>query len=185
METLCIDFLNSDWGDFRGRWREDRLLQPAWVEQFLVRWNIEVPQPLDAASLFALQAQRTLLRRMIEALAHAERADDDLASLNALLRLVPFTHQLTYEGEGYGLELLPLERDWNWVQVQIALSFVEMLIEHDPHRMKICENPGCRGIFYDESKSRTRRYCTKDKCANLMKLRRFRARHRPATQEEV
>ena len=51
------------------------------------------------------------------------------------------------------------------------------LAYHDPKRLKICANTYCRGIFYDESKSRTKLYCTPEKCANLWKARRYRARH--------
>jgi predicted RNA-binding Zn ribbon-like protein len=76
------------------------------------------------------------------------------------------------------LEVVPLKKDWDWVQVEIAASFAHLLVDYDRKRLKICANPNCRWIFYDESKSRTRRYCTPDKCANLLKVRRFRARRK-------
>ena len=75
------------------------------------------------------------------------------------------------------MEMVPVKSDWEWVQAEIAASFVHMLASHDAQRLKICANPNCRWIFYDESKSRTKQYCTSDKCANLMKVRRFRAHH--------
>src|SRR5207244_1417681 len=79
-------------------------------------------------------------------------------------------------GEKFELEMVPLARDWRWVMAEIAASFADLLAKHDSKRLKICENPNCRWIFYDESKSRTRRWCTNNKCANLWKVRRFRAR---------
>ncbi|TMC65135.1 MAG: CGNR zinc finger domain-containing protein [Chloroflexota bacterium] len=39
-----------------------------------------------------------------------------------------------------------------------------------------CENPDCRWVYYDESANQNRRWC-EDSCANLMRVRRFRARH--------
>ncbi len=38
---------------------------------------------------------------------------------------------------------------------------------------------GCCGwVFYDRSKNRSRKWCEQATCANLMKVRRFRQRHR-------
>jgi predicted RNA-binding Zn ribbon-like protein len=86
--------------------------------------------------------------------------------------------RLRWDGEQYQIEVVPVRRDWRWVMGEIALSLADLLAYSDTRRLKICENPHCRGIFYDESKSRTKRYCTSDKCGNLLKLRRFRARHK-------
>ncbi|HTD18809.1 MAG TPA: hypothetical protein VK667_04690, partial [Ktedonobacteraceae bacterium] len=38
MDALCLDFLNSEFRDFRGRWVKDQLLEAGWLEQFLIRW---------------------------------------------------------------------------------------------------------------------------------------------------
>lgn len=43
MELLCLDFLNSDWRDWRGSGRrEDRLDKSDWVEQFLQGWRLVI-----------------------------------------------------------------------------------------------------------------------------------------------
>jgi len=178
MDAACIDFVNSEFRDFRGRWARDELQQPGWLERFLVRWGLQVASPPDANTLPALVGLRSLLRHMVEMLANGQFSDSDLATLNAALLKGPSNRQLVQDDRGYRLELIPLKKDWNWVQAEIAASFAELLASHDPRRLKVCQNANCRGIFYDESKSRTRRYCTVDKCANLMKVRRFRARHK-------
>jgi predicted RNA-binding Zn ribbon-like protein len=178
MDALCVDFINSDFRDFRGRWVRDDLLRPEWLEQFLTKWELPAENPPDAAVIASLQALRSLLQRMIEAIAGGKIAETDLALFNAILLKVPLKRNLTYNTEGYQVELIPMKRDWNWVQAEIAASFAHMLTHHDPRRLKLCANPYCRGAFYDDSKSRTKRYCTADKCANLMKSRRFRTRHK-------
>jgi predicted RNA-binding Zn ribbon-like protein len=178
MDALCLHFINSEFRDFRGRWVRDDLQQPGWLEQFLVKWGLQVETPLNAAVLASLVTLRALLRRMIETLADGQIADDDLAMLNAILLKVPMKRSLMKDTQGYWLELVPLMKDWDWVQAEIAASFIHMLTDHDPGRLKLCANPNCRWAFYDDSKSRTRRYCTSDKCANLLKAQRFRARHR-------
>jgi predicted RNA-binding Zn ribbon-like protein len=176
MDALCIQFMNSEFRDFRGRWVRDDLLQPDWLEHFLVKWQLQVDAPLDAAPIAALVTLRTLLRSMLEALADGQISDEDQASFNAILLKIPLRRFLVNDAEGYRLEIVPFKKDWDWVQAEIAASFAQMLTAHDPRRLKVCANPSCRGAFYDESKSRTKRYCTSDKCANLWKLRRFRAR---------
>ncbi|HYU73240.1 MAG TPA: CGNR zinc finger domain-containing protein [Ktedonobacteraceae bacterium] len=178
MDAVCLDFVNSEFRDFRGRWIRDDLLQPGWLEQFLARWGLQVDSPLDAATQAALIALRALLRRMIEALVDGQIADHDQAALNAILLKTPLNRRLVNDREGYHLEMEPLQKDWDWVQAEIAASFAHLLAYHDPRRLKICANTNCRWVFYDEGKSRTRRYCTSDKCANLLKVRRFRARHK-------
>ena len=181
MDSICLDFINSEFRDFRGRWVRDDLQQPGWLEQFLVKWGLQVDRPPDTATLTTLVALRTLLRSMIEALVEGQIADHDQASLNAVLLKMPLSRRLAKDTGGYRLEMVPLKKDWDWVQAEVAASFAHLLAYHDPRRLKICANPNCRGVFYDESKSRTRLYCSPDKCANLMKARRFRARHKSSS----
>ncbi len=178
MDTICLDFINSEFRDFRGRWVRDDLQQPGWLEQFLVKWGLQVDRPPNAATLTTLITLRTLLRSMIEALVEGQIPDHDLAALNAVLLKMPLNQHLVKDIEGYRLEMVPLKKDWDWVQAEVAASFAHLLAYHDPRRLKVCVNTNCRGVFYDESKSRTKLYCTPDKCANLMKVRRFRARHK-------
>ncbi len=167
MDTICLDFINSEFRDFRGRWVRDDLQQPGWLEQFLVKWGLQVDRSPDGATLTTLVALRTLLRSMI---------------VNAFLLKMPLSRRLIKDTEGYRLEMVPLKQDWDWVQAEIAASFAHLLAYQDLRRLKMCANTNCRWVFYDESKSRTRLYCTSDKCANLLKARRFRARHKSNLQ---
>jgi predicted RNA-binding Zn ribbon-like protein len=180
LQPLFADFLNSIWRDWRGSGRtEDRLEMPAWRKEFLDTWGfsqaVESPQPGELAALAEL---RSLLLRMVEALVAQEQLlDRDVDELNRFLARRPATHHLTKVEEGYRLEMLPAARDWNWVMTEIALSFARALAG-DYRRIKICDNPDCRWVFYDESRNRTRRWCEDRYCGNLMKVRRFRARRR-------
>jgi len=178
MDSICLDFINSEFRDFRGRWVRDDLQQPGWLEHFLVKWGLQVDRSPNAATITTLVALRTLLRTMIEALVEGQIADHDQAALNVVLFKMPLNRRLMKDTEGYRLEMVPLKRDWDWVQAEVAASFAHLLANQDPRRLKICANTNCRGVFYDESKSRTKLYCTSDKCANLLKARRYRARHK-------
>ncbi len=181
MDAICLDFINSEFRDFRGRWVRDDLLQPGWLEQFLARWGLQIESPAGEATIEELLALRALLRQVVEALAAGQVSDNDLAALNAIMLKAPSVRHLGRDGEEYWVELVPLKKDWTWVQTEIVASFADLLSHHDPQRLKICQNANCRGIFYDESKSRTKIYCTPNKCANLLKVRRFRARHKSTT----
>lgn len=178
MEALCIDFVNSEFRDFRGRWMRDDLQQPGWMEQLLAKWGIQVEETLDTTILTTLVSLRALLRSMIEKLPAGDISGEDQAALNAIMLKMPLYRHLEKDTSGYHLNLIPLKKDWDWVQAEIAASFVHVLVYHDPKRLKICANTYCRGIFYDESKSRTKLYCTPEKCANLWKARRYRVRHK-------
>ena len=178
MEALCVDFINSEFRDFRGRWMRDDLQQPGWLEQLLAKWRIQVDRPLDTTMLTTLGSLRTLLRSMIEKLSTGDITDEDQAMLNAIMLKMPLCRYLEKGTDGYNLKMVPLKQDWDWVQAEIAASFAHVLAYHDPKRLKICANSYCRGIFYDESKSRTKQYCTPEKCANLWKARRYRERHK-------
>lgn len=182
MELLCLDFMNSDWRDYRGSGeRRDRLESETWLGRFLARWGLEVEAKPSKATLASLGALRATMWRIAEAIA-AEQAPKaaDLAALNAALESAAVARRLVRVDEAFRLELVAARRDWTWVAGEIAASFGELLAERDPHRLKICDNPDCRWVFYDESKSRTRRWCA-DVCGNLIKVREFRARQkRPA-----
>ena len=69
----------------------------------------------------------------------------------------------------------------------VAFSAVELLTEADPRRVKLC--PGgqaeddpvrCAWLFYDETKNRSRRWCTMEDCGSAAKSRALTARRRAA-----
>jgi len=176
--NLCLEFLNSEWGDFRGRFRRDQLEQPAWVQDFLKRWGLEVAEPFTAEHLKALVDLRSVLRQIFETLPAGEPPREALDALNRILLGVPPVRRLVWSPErGYELEEAPAVKDWRWVMTEIAAAFADLLVNSEKKRLKVCQNPYCRGYYYDDTKSGTQRWCI-PQCANLWKARRFRARQR-------
>ena len=180
MEMACLDFLNSEFRDFRGRWQRDDLLSPVWFGTFLARWGLQIDMPPETVPLREFEALRATMTRIVEAIPVGNVLQEDLNALNSVLQQVPSIIQVSWDEreQKFHQESLPLRKDWQWVMMELAASFSDLLVHHDTLRVKVCENPYCRWIFYDESKSRTKRWCTNDKCANLWKVRRFRARHK-------
>ena len=177
MDHLCLAFVNSERHDYLGSERvEDRLEQPSWREQFLITWNLHVQSPLDSAQLASLRILRTWLRDVIEAQVSGRPfSPKDLEIVNRYLGMVSFTRQAISTGSSYQTILLPQQKDWKWVEVEIVSSFMDLISHYDPSRLKRCSNPSCRWIYYDESKNQSRSWCD-ETCANLIRVRRARAR---------
>lgn len=178
MDALCLDILHSDWHDYRGSGLdEDRLLKPGWLEHVLARWGLDVGNLLNEHNIAEMQALRALMQRIVQSfLTEQEPEEEDLAVLNTYLDAAPSSLQLINGYKKYQLKQLPLHNGWSWVLGQVAISFAELLTQRDTARIKQCENPDCRWIYYDESANQTRRWC-EDSCANLMRVRKHRMQH--------
>jgi predicted RNA-binding Zn ribbon-like protein len=50
-------------------------------------------------------------------------------------------------------------------------------------RAKVCPKDSCRWAFYDQSRNRSRRWCTMDVCGNREKTRSFRERQQGVAQD--
>jgi predicted RNA-binding Zn ribbon-like protein len=174
---LFIDFANSEWYDGRGHLR-DRLRDPSWRRAFLEEWGLERYGPLDGASLRELVDLRSALRSIAESLHRGRRPDErDLEHLNRVLAAHPVRFRLSGGGPQPELDAVPLPgRGSGSIAGEIALSAAQFLAEGELDRLKLCANPGCRWMFYDETKNRSRRWC--GPCGNVDKVRRYRERQR-------
>jgi predicted RNA-binding Zn ribbon-like protein len=176
LRYMWIDLVNSQELDGFGN-ATDHLANPRWVVGFLRHWGFD-PALARRVPRTTLAALRSVLRRVAGALARGRRpAPADLGALNATLRQ-PATRRLSASARRYGLALEPVRGGWRWVEAQVAASLGEMLVHEPARRLKICPNPGCAWVFFDETKGNTRRWCSDRTCGNRAKVRRFRARRR-------
>lgn len=184
MDLLWTDFLNSEWHDWRGSGRsEDRLDKPEWLAEFLAEWNLSAPIPPEPKELSALKALRALLHRMAEGLvAGTDPSTDDLRELNRVMSRGKVSRQITQTNDGHRLDLIPVEKNWPQTMAEIAASFARTLSEGEGTRIRICENPDCLWVFYDNTRNRSKRFCDDKLCGNLMKVRKFRERQRREQQ---
>ncbi len=184
MDEPWIELLNSDWHDFRSQGpAEDRLESPQWVGGFLAQWKLSPRVVAAKSTRIGLGELRSLLKRLVLTIAEGQRPHpDDLETLNAYLAAGPFHCRLQYVPEAdrvYYLRMEPVRENLQTTLAHIARSFAEVLVAGDPARIKLCENPDCRWVFYDRSRSRTRRWCEgASGCGNLLKVRRFRERQK-------
>lgn len=184
MDFLYLDFVNSSEKDYLTGEPQEHLKEVGWLENLLTRYDLIMPTALTPTAMKSLTAFRTILRRVTEALIEGEEfADEDTAKLNQYLAKVTLRRRLDNTKGAPHLKLVPQQQNWDWVQAEIVTSLVDFIAQRDRERLKICDNHNCCWIFYDESKSRTRRYCSDHTCGNLIKVRRFRERHKADAKE--
>lgn len=187
--ALCLDFANTvSWRG--GATPADRL--PSYGE--LVRFFAQsgLVSDVEARRLKAEAARRPdiaarTLRRAVELREALYRTfaglaagrsprPGDLAPLNALLPAALIHLRVSRVGGRLGwkwdADALSLDQPL-WPVARDAAVF---LTSSDFSRLRTCENPQCRWLFVDTSKSGTRRWCSMAVCGNRHKLRRFRRR---------
>ncbi|WP_010503121.1 CGNR zinc finger domain-containing protein [Paenibacillus elgii] len=172
------DFLNSMWRDWRGSGRsEDRLESPEWIGQWLSKHSLTAPHLPSPQEMVELKKLRDLLLRIVQACAAGSQPDpEDLGELNRVMANGPVVRQIVRTDERYRLDCVPTLFGWTQIGAEIAASFAQTLADKDPARMRICSNPDCLWVYYDDTRNRSKRYCDDKLCGNLMKVRRFRAR---------
>ena len=176
----ALDLANSQHG--RG---PDLLEDARWFERYRAHWGYVAAGPPGASSRTRLLELRVLLRRISETLDAGKTPEAaDLAQLDRVLGGANVRRELSVEAGSLQLRLAPARPDWRWVLSEIASSFVELLARGEADRLKVCDNPECRFVFYDASKNRSRRWCAHTTCGNRHKVRRFRERQRARARSE-
>lgn len=177
MDELCLDFINSKWYATH-KLNKEILRENDLLMNFFSKRNLHIDGSPDSEIQEALLELRSLLEKTLEEfVTNRSVSKDALSKINNYLREVPCVRVVEQVDEKYRVALKPVSLGWDWIMAEIAASFVQLLWECDVERIKICENPECRWVFYDETKSRTKRWCD-DTCASRMKVRRFREKRK-------
>jgi predicted RNA-binding Zn ribbon-like protein len=174
-KTACwLDLVNSEEWDTYGN-RTDWIDDPCWLPYFLQQWHFIAPahSAFPAASFKTLRA---VLRKSCQALFAGQLiSGKELRALNDTLN-VAGKRELFRRQHGLRVEFVPESKGWEWILAEIALSFADLLARESGARVKICDNPDCRWVFYDTTKGKTRRWCSDKVCGNRYRVRRARVR---------
>lgn len=188
MERLWTDFVNSYWRDWRGSGHsEDRLEKSEWQQRWLERWELNAPVPASVSEVDIMRSFREQLQQMAHRLADGGLLNaKDLEWLNTTLAKGPVYRKLDSdqsqeEQPKVQLKLIAVEHSWQQVMAEVAADFVQTIAEGEGRRIRFCDNPDCLWVFYDDTRSRTKKYCDDKMCGNLMKVRRFRERQKKQT----
>jgi predicted RNA-binding Zn ribbon-like protein len=173
------DLVNSEEWDTFGR-RTEHLTDPSWLAYFLKQWHFRKLQG-DAIPLTEFRRLRTVLRNACEALRSGHSlSDGDLRVLNGYLNTAG-KHRVIRGQNGrrhdeFEIEFAPIVAGWSWILALTALSFASLLANGESERVRICENDGCKWVFFDNTKARRRRWCSDKVCGNRDRVRRARAK---------
>src|SRR5215469_5805394 len=138
MELLCLEFANSEFRDFRGRWTRDDLRDAEWRARFLEKWHLHVEEPVTEAILEELSGLRAFLIHIINTLHTPEGISaQDLTALNSRLKKTPFHYRVEEVAGELHMASLPLQQNWDWVQNEIITDFLTLLVEFDTQRLKV------------------------------------------------
>jgi len=193
---LALDFVNTasrrDAGPLNDRLDSyDDLVE--WAETAKALPD-EVPEQLrDAAAQHPAAAAKVLedARTLREALYRIFRAfaaenniraasAPDMALLNAVFRRANEHRTLCCSRAAPNSHGAPTF-DWRWDECEaeldrvlwpIALAAADVVTTGDPHRIKECGGDNCNWLFLDQSKNRSRRWCTMEDCGSKVKSKR-------------
>jgi predicted RNA-binding Zn ribbon-like protein len=102
----------------------------------------------------------------------------ELAALNEVTGRLPVCARLVSEPDGgYVIDFTPVGGEWvDRIERELSGAFGSILRRSRPPRLKRCADESCRRVFYDATRSRTRRWCDSGTCGNRARVRRHRTR---------
>jgi predicted RNA-binding Zn ribbon-like protein len=130
--------------------------------------------PAAATALFAEAiALREAIYRTFSAVAAAAPVPDaDLFALNRALADAPARRRLVRVGSDYGWRVDDVDLSVPALLAPVLWSAGDLLVHRDRRRIRQCANEKCLWLFFDASKSATRRWCDMASCGNRAKARR-------------
>jgi predicted RNA-binding Zn ribbon-like protein len=180
---LSIDFVNELGPSSDFSWEEllHFLLLTRIISSERSAQLLALPQsdPQSAGALLGkAQRLRTSLAEAFEALVDKEAVPrDSVEPINEVLRITEGHDELLQQNGRWGLEFVAREGGLDWLLAAIARSAAELISEGPSAHLRVCSNPSCGLFFYDNSRTRRRRWCSMSLCGNRHKVAAFSRRH--------
>ncbi len=137
----------------------------------------------QAAEALLLKAQRlgSALRKVFAAMLRKQRiAGEWIEPLNRILRITEGHDELVSQAGIWKIEFVAREGGLDWLLAAVARSGAEIIAEGARARLRLCANPHCGLFFYDNSRTRRRRWCSMAVCGNRSKVAAFARKHASA-----
>ncbi|MFN8592324.1 MAG: ABATE domain-containing protein [Thermomicrobiales bacterium] len=182
-DALPLDFVNTE-VVVRGK-RRDLLADPAnlarWWDAARLRYpgaGLDADHPFlappDEELLTAARSLRAALRAIFGAVADgAPIPADHLAALNRILRTGFTVVSVATDGQPY-LSGGSHDPGADGLLFPLGRAAAELLTAGEPARLHRCENERCILLFYDTTRSATRRWCSTGCMERARSLRRYR-----------
>lgn len=183
---LSIDFVNSAPPNSVLSW--DRLIQfldstdIVSTERGVQLLSLPQIDPQGAEALL-MKARRLIiaLRKVFTAMLRKQRmAGEWVEPINEILRITEGHDELVGQDGIWKIEFVAREGGLDWLLAAVARSGAEITAEGTQARLRLCANPHCGLFFYDDSRTRRRRWCSMAVCGNRNKVAAFARKHASA-----
>ncbi len=137
----------------------------------------------QAAEALLLKARRlgSALRKVFAAMLRKQRlAREWIEPVNEILRITEGHDELAAQDGIWKIEFVAREGGLDWLLAAVARSGAEIAAEGARARLRLCANPHCGLFFYDNSRTRRRRWCSMAVCGNRSKVAAFARKHASA-----
>jgi predicted RNA-binding Zn ribbon-like protein len=151
----------------------------------LARWFVAAgllttAPPVNDAHLVEARQLREAISSLVRLVMSGRPVDGEpLAIVNEHALLPDLPPQLGLEDDR-PVVTAPAAADVPSALATVARDAVRLLGESQAARIKECEHPDCSLLFVDETQSGRRRWCSMDRCGNLVKTAGYRARRHSA-----
>jgi len=135
------------------------------------------PQAAEAL-LFKARRLGSALRKVFAAMLRKQRiAGEWIEPINEILRVTEGHDELVGQAGVWKIEFVAREGGLDWLLAAVARSGAEIIAEGARARVRLCANPHCGLFFYDNSRTRRRRWCSMAVCGNRSKVAAFARKH--------
>jgi predicted RNA-binding Zn ribbon-like protein len=170
---LCLDFAHN--GDMGFGSRFERLTSPAELNRWLALSELGLPRlNISSAQLELSKELRSAIWRTASSLLdNVSPAASDVRRINRIATGSVLVREL---------DLAAIASRWHRPTIEAALATIAqdaVVLFGEPlqrKRMRHCENPDCKAIFYDDSKPGLRRWCASSRCGDRIRARTYRER---------
>ena len=160
-------------------------------EDALVRWlahaglvpDDDAPVTASARQLADARQLREAVNRLVRATVPRTGATkrggypaDDVALVNAVARRADLAPQLTGRGAGEARRGWVADDPVDAALSTLARDAIDLLTGAASARVKECAHPDCSLLFLDDSQAGRRRWCSMERCGNLVKVAAYRSR---------
>ena len=180
-KRLAVDFANTVYAPGEpagalGSWADlADFLEATGVVSRAQAARLQALAPSEADRCARALSRALALRRVIRLALEAIEAGRPVkpgwvAAVNRLLRVEAGADQLVPAGAGWRLDRVPKRSDPPAALSPIARSMAELIAEGRGAPIRRCANPKCVLYFYDDSRTRRRRWCSMAVCGNRVKV---------------
>lgn len=155
----------------------ERLTDPAAMRALLESQRSSYDGPIGEADMADARALRERLREVFTA--EPERATEILNTLLDESGAHPFL--TNHEGEPWHLHFVSQDASLkDWLTAYTAMGLATVIAEEGFERLKTCSADSCNDVFVDQSKNRSRRFCSAEVCGNRASVAAYRRRQKQA-----